>query len=57
MENILIAKSEKGVWYNKDLKVLSFHDVKGFIKTTFKSRIDMYRFVLGLIDLGYRMMW
>lgn len=56
MENILNAKSEKGVWYNKDLKILSFHDVNGFTKTTFKSRIDMFRFVLGLIDLGYRMM-
>ncbi len=56
MESILSAKSEKGIWYSKEKKILSFHEVPNFTKTVFKSRIDMYRFVLGLIDLGYRMM-
>ena len=56
MEGILNAAKEKNVWYSRESKILSFHEVNGFTMTTFKTKIDMFRFVLGLIDLGYRMM-
>ena len=56
MESIISAAREKCVWYSRDRKVLSFHEVVGFTKATFKSKIDMFRFVIGLIDLDYRVM-
>ena len=56
MESILSAAKEKNVWYSRENKILSFHEVKDFTMTTFKTKIDMFRFVLGLIDLGYRIM-
>ena len=57
MENAIVRTNEKIVWYSKEDKIMSFHFVVNYTKKIFQSSRDMFRFVLGLIDVGFKIMW
>lgn len=56
MENTLTLANEKAVWYSRQDCVLSFHSVSRYTKKIFDTSRDMFRFVLGLIEIGFRIM-
>ena len=56
MENAIVRTNEKIVWYSKEDKRMSFHFVVNYTKKIFQSSRDMFRFVLGLIDVGFKIM-
>lgn len=56
MENAIARANEKVVWYSTDEKIMSFHFVVNYTKKVFLSYMDMFRFVLGLIDIGFKIM-
>ena len=55
MESVISYANEKAVWYSREDKVMSFHFIANYTKKVFKTSIDMFRFVLGMIDLGFRL--
>ena len=56
MANAIVKKKKKIVWYSKEDKIMSFHFVVNYTKKIFNSYIDMFRFALGLIDIGFKIM-
>lgn len=56
MENAIARTNEKIVWYSTEDKIMSFHFVVNYTKKIFRSYMDMFRFVLGLIDIGFKVM-
>ena len=56
MENAIARTNEKTVWYSTEDKIMSFHFVVNYTKKIFRSYMDMFRFVLGLIDIGFKVM-
>lgn len=56
MENAIARTNEKTVWYSTEDKIMSFHFVVNYTKKIFRSYMDMFRFVLGLIDIGFKIM-
>lgn len=56
MEEALVRANERAVWYSRDEMVLSFHFVARYTKKIFDTYRDMFRFVLGLIDIGFKVM-
>ena len=52
----IVRTNEKIVWYSKEDKIMSFHFVVNYTKKIFQSSRDMFRFVLGLIDVGFKIM-
>jgi hypothetical protein len=55
MESVISHANEKAVWYSREDKIMSFHFIANYTKKVFKTSIDMFRFVLGMIDLGFRL--
>ena len=56
MEKAVARAGEKVVWYSREDMILSFHSVSGYTKRLFRTYRDMFRFVLGLIEIGFRIM-
>ena len=56
MENAIAIANEKTVWYSTEDKIMSFHFVVNYTKKIFQPSRDMFRFVLGLIDVGFKIM-
>ena len=54
MENAIARTNEKTVWYSTEDRIMSFHFVVNYTKKIFRSY--MVRFVLGLIDIGFKIM-
>ena len=57
MENAIAIANEKIIWYSTEERIMSFHFVVNYTKKIFNSYIDMFRFALGLIDIGFKIMW
>ncbi|MBS7263599.1 MAG: hypothetical protein PUJ72_02000 [Eubacteriales bacterium] len=56
MENAIAIANEKIIWYSTEERIMSFHFVVNYTKKIFNSYIDMFRFALGLIDIGFKIM-
>ena len=56
MENANEKKKKKIIWYSTEERIMSFHFVVNYTKKIFNSYIDMFRFALGLIDIGFKIM-
>lgn len=56
METALVRANEKTVWYSREDRILSFHFVSHYSKKIFDTSREMFRFVLGLIEIGFRLM-
>ena len=56
MTEAVARVNEKAVWYSREKMVLSFHFVAEYTKKVFDTSRDMFRFVLGLIEIGFKVM-
>lgn len=56
MTEAVARANEKAVWYSRDDRILSFHFVVNYSKKVFETSRDMFRFVLGLIEIGFKVM-
>ena len=56
MENAIVRTNENICWYSKEDEVRSFHFAVNDTKKIFQSSRDVFRFVLGLIDVGSKIM-
>jgi hypothetical protein len=48
------SASKYECWVNEDSKTLSFHLVDNYIKKTFKTYTDFFKYVIFLSQYGYK---